>query len=365
MIILYFSALEGGKYSGPIHSVPKQIWSQSQYDTVYWINLTEIENADLFDKEFYHYLPCKGFQFASLPKPFNHPDLIIFEEFFKIECCYVARLAQKLNIPYIIVPRCQMTENYFKNKQLKKVIASMIMFNRFAKKALAVQFLTEQEQQDSRKYYSGNSFIAPNGIDLKSKQAEVDTVPVVGTFIGRYSLWQKGLDLLLSAVQRKKALLEKSEIQIRLYGPNDRSSSPDEVKKIVSEKGLEGIVSVNGSVFDEEKESVLLNSNFFIHTSRFEGMPMSVLDALSYGIPCLVTQGSNMRESIDEFNAGWGADNSVDSIEAAFENLCGTIYEFREKGENAYRLAAKYTWDFIAKDCHDVYSSLVSAGVNK
>lgn len=359
MNILYVSALEGGKYTGPIYSVPKQIIGQSQYDNVYWVNLSDIKNADLFDKNFYHYIPYKQFRFSSLQAPFDCPDLIIFEEFFKIECCRVARLAEKLNIPYIIVPRCQMTENYLKNKRFKKKVASILLFNRFAKKALAVQFLSKQEKRDSEAYYSGKSFIAPNGIELKNKKADVNSKPVIGTFIGRYSIWQKGLDMLLEAVQNKKVRLEEKGILIRLYGPNDRTSFPNEVKKLVSEKALEGIVSVHGPVFDKEKEDVLLSSNFFIHTSRFEGMPMSVLDALSYGIPCLVTQGSNMREDIDIFNAGWGADNSVESIKQTLDTLCDTIDELREKGENARDLAAKYSWDSIAKDCHDVYSNFI------
>lgn len=359
MIILYISALEGGKYSGPVYSVPKQVYSQSRYDKVYWINLTKIENVKIFDKNFYHYMPWYKFSFSNIPEPFNNPDLIIFEEFFKVENCYVAKLARKKCIPYIIVPRCQMTENYLKNKQIKKIIASKMMFKNFAKNALTVQFLTNQEKNDSIKYYAGKYFIAPNGIDLKNKKLEIDREPIMGTFIGRYSIWQKGLDLLLEAVYKKRKLLESKNIQIQLYGPNDRSSSFDEVKRIVSDKKLENIVTVNGPVFDEEKERILLNSIFFIHTSRFEGMPMSVLDALSYGIPCLVTQGSNMREIIEASNAGWGAEDTADSIGKSLEELCNSINEFKEKGDNAWKLAESYSWDSIAKECHNIYITLI------
>ena len=101
------------------------------------------------------------------------------------------------------------------------------------------------------------------------------------------------------------------------------------------ENGIDKIVSINGPVFDNEKKEVLLNASFFIHTSRFEGMPMSVLEALSYGIPCLVTQGSNMREDVCRFNAGWGADNNVESIERAFIKICDSLSELKIKGENA------------------------------
>ena len=46
MNIVYISALEGGKYSGPLYSVPKQINAQSKIDNIYWANLTDIPTSD-------------------------------------------------------------------------------------------------------------------------------------------------------------------------------------------------------------------------------------------------------------------------------------------------------------------------------
>ena len=359
MNILYISALEGGKYTGPLYSVPKRIMGQSKYDNVYWINMTEIPNANIFDDDFYHYIPFKKFKLSLLPIPFNKPDLIVFEEFFKLECCLVARKVERLKIPYIIVPRCQMTTDYLKNKKFKKLIASFALFNHFTNHSLAVQFLTEQEKKDSNIFYNDRSFIAPNGIVVQEEQATVDNSPIVGTFIGRYSIWQKGLDLLFSAIEKERDLLEKLNVRFDLYGPDDRTGSATEVRVMVIEKGIEKFVNVNGPVFDDEKKRVLLKSNFFVHTSRFEGMPMSVLDALSYGVPCLVTQGSNLRENIEKYKAGWGADTEVGSIAYAIEEMCQSIGQFGIFGENAKRLAKTYSWDVISEKCHNIYTNLL------
>lgn len=359
MDILYISALEGGKYTGPMYSVPQQIMGQKKYDNVYWINLTEIDKAKLFDDSFYHYIPWRLFKFSDIPSPFDKPNLIVFEEFFKIECCGVARKAEKCNIPYIIIPRCQMTENYLKNKKIKKIAASILLFNHFAKKSLAVQFLTEQEKIDSALYYSGESFIAPNGILIQSETAVVKQDSIVGTFIGRYSIWQKGLDLLIEAIDKEKEIIKRNNIIFRLYGPNDRTSFPKKVKSLIIEKGLSEIVEVKDAVYDAEKKNVLLSSSFFVHTSRFEGMPMSVLEALSYGVPCLVTQGNNMRECVEEYNAGWGADNTVESISNAIISLCNSIDKIELLGSNAKQLSRKFSWDSISKVCHEKYLELL------
>ena len=39
--------------------------------------------------------------------------------------------------------------------------------------------------------------------------------------------------------------------------------------------------------------------DLFIHTFRFEGHPIAVLEALSYGIPCLLTPGTNMAGEVE------------------------------------------------------------------
>jgi len=359
MNILYISALEGGKYTGPIYSVPNRIKGQQKYDNVYWVNLTKIENAKMFSEDFYHYMPWKAFKFENISAPFNKPDLIVFEEFFKIECCFVARKAEKLGIPYIIVPRCQMTKDYMKNKRMKKKVASILLFKHFSKKAKAVQFLTEQEKIDSVAFYSGESFVAPNGIFLKNESANIDKSSVVGTFIGRYSVWQKGIDLLFEAIRNKRELLQNNHIVFELYGPDHRTGTSESIRKLVTENHLEELVKVNGPVFDDEKKNVLLNSSFFVHTSRFEGMPMAVLDALSYGVPCLVTQGSNVREEIENYDAGWGSDNSVESIEEALVKLCDSLDDMKMKSIHAKEVAKIFSWDEISRRTHDIYEQLV------
>ncbi|WP_024293397.1 glycosyltransferase [Lacrimispora indolis] len=356
MNILYVSALEGGKYSGPLYSVPKQVQAQAKIDNVYWVNLTEISTVNRFDENLYHYIPLKRFRLSGLPEPFNKPDLIVFEEFFKIECCKVGRDAVKNKIPYIIIPRCQMTGKYLQNKKLKKMLASIIMFSDFAKKALSVQFLTPQEQVDSVEYFKGNYFIIPNGIDIPEQTVSFrNKTDYTGTFIGRYSIWQKGLDLLIKAIEKEKKVLEEHHLIFELYGPDERTGSSQDIIELVKENKVEHLVHVNGPVFDDEKKKKLLDSDFFIHTSRFEGMPMSVLEALSYGLPCVVTQGSNLKEDVELYNAGWGASDTVEDIANVLKNVAKNLDLLQVKGTYAVELAKKYSWGSIAKESHEYF----------
>ena len=233
MNILFISALVGRKGAGPTYSVPKQIVSQSEYDNVYWVNMSEVEDESYFDPNYFHQVNGKTFRLEQLPKPFCKPDIVIFEEFFKMEFIRIALILQKQNIPYVIVPRCQMTEKYLQNKRIKKIIASMLFFNNFAKNAKSVQFLSDQEKLDSTKYYNGNFYIAANGIDIKDDIVYPNHSKKVGVFIGRYSVWQKGLDIFAEAVSIVKEDLKAAGIQFVMYGPESPSGSAKDAIALV------------------------------------------------------------------------------------------------------------------------------------
>ena len=52
-------------------------------------------------------------------------------------------------------------------------------------------------------------------------------------------------------------------------------------------------------VFDLEKERVFRNSSAFILSSFSEGLPMAALEAMSYGIPCLISENCNLPETLN------------------------------------------------------------------
>ena len=94
-------------------------------------------------------------------------------------------------------------------------------------------------------------------------------------------------------------------------------------------------------------------------TSRFEGHPMALIEALSYGLPCIVTTGSNMKAEIEKLKAGWGADNNIDSIAAAIKSMLYSKQNFKQMSSAAQELSRRYSWDAIAKASHAIYTELL------
>lgn len=155
MNILYISCVDGGPWAGPTYSVPNQVKAQTCLDNVLWYNFYDGSHPEWISAEWEklpYYCDLRNYpnaRIADLPKPFNHPDLVIVEQFYTYARQPLPRELMRGGIPYIIVPRGELTLAAQKRKSLKKQIFNALYYRRFAQKAAAIQYLTEQEQTDS------------------------------------------------------------------------------------------------------------------------------------------------------------------------------------------------------------------------
>ena len=368
MNILYVSKIDGKPWSGPSYSVPRQIESQSLYDNVLWYNLITdpipegVANVELWrTKPFYRDLTSiPSGKIVDLPSPFSNPDLIIVEQGYPFAKCAIRKEIMRSGIPYIVVPRGELTKTAQSKKRIKKIIGNFVLgYYGFMKKAVAIQFLTKQEKKEtSLKWYS-RSLVIPNGTVVPDKINRTNKDNGIKCIsIGRLEPYQKGLDLLINACAGIKRELELSGCTIDLYG-SDQEGKLKEIKTLVNELGLKKIIHFHEGIFGEEKEKVLHDADVFLMTSRFEGHPTGLLEALAYSLPALVTTGSNMRTEIEATNSGWGAENSTSAIQKALLNMLSEIGELSKKSENAYNLALKYDWNHIAEISHKKYSLML------
>lgn len=368
MNILYISKLDGRPWAGPTYSIPKQIEAQSKYDNVFWYNIVDeprpegINNYAVWKKlSYFHDLtdfPNK--KITDLPKPFSTPDLIVVEQGYTYAKEKIRKEIIDGTIPYIVVPRGELTDGAQNKKRLKKIIGNFLLnWPKFIGRAKAIQCLTVEEERNTAKKWNANRIVIPNGTVIPRKMEknfQHDGIKCVS--IGRLEPYQKGLDLLVEACAVVQNELRDNGVTIDLYG-SDMENKATMVKKLIVDKNLSDIIFMHDGVFGVDKENVLRQADVFLIPSRFEGQPTAMLEALAYGLPCLATTGSNMRKEVEESNSGWGADNTVDGIVKALKRMMDEKNIFAEKSENAYSLATKYSWDKIAEESHRIYKELL------
>lgn len=350
MKLLHITSIAIPSGNGVSVAVSNYFYYEKKYIDVALYNL---DKDIILDKNSYNLSNYKNI--SSLPNGFNKPDLVIFNEVYKITYLKLYKECIKNNIPYIIIPHGCLTKKSQKKKKLKKTIANMLLFNSFIAKSTAIQYLNNDEKEDSI-YKNHSCIVSGNGIDLKEKKAYTfkskDYI-----YIGRYDIKVKGLDLLVETVINNRKWFEDNKIKINLYGRNS-GKGYESLKKMINDNNISNVLLMYNAVYEKEKENVLLNSYSFIQVSRHEGQPMGIMEALSYGLPCIVTYNTNFGNYVNEHKCGIGI--NFDSNELF--NAIKTMFEdekFRTVCSKNTIVIDDYEWNKIIKKCIKEYKELL------
>jgi glycosyltransferase involved in cell wall biosynthesis len=207
-----------------------------------------------------------------------------------------------------------------------------------------------------------NSSAIPNGVDMPpfaSGSIPQSCRPIVGRqfilTLGRLHRY-KGLDVLLQAV---KILCEAGTETPYVVIAGDGKEMKN-LKTQVRDLALDSKVIFTGTVFGEEKHWLLQNCKFFVQPSRAEGMPLTVLEAMSYGKPVIGTSISGITELIiDKHNGLLVEPNNSDMLSDAITSLIESP-RIDQMQHGAKALAAQMTWPVIADRYLDLYVQLLS-----
>lgn len=360
MIILYISHLDGSIANGLSWSVPASIKAQEQLDNVLWVN-TSKEELPHWRETLAYTKSGRLVNLYNIEEPFNHPDVVVFEGFYDdLNDVLLGRWLKKHGIPYIVIPRSALTIQAMNNhSKTKKRVAHWLFYNRFIKDALAIQCLTQKEYNDTKVLFDNRYFVIPNGIyqpSITKNYMVKDYIKAI--FIGRIDIHQKGLDVLLCAIEQDRELLRTHNFSLDVYGPNKQDF--DIIQKIIIQKKIGDIVVLKGETKGEAKKQALLESDVFFLTSRFEGHPMGLIEALAYGLPCFITPGTNMAEVVEQYGCGWVSDFSVECLSEKLKQMIGQKEDFEKFGKKSKELSHIYAWDKLAEKFHEEVEILLS-----
>lgn len=290
------------------------------------------------------------------------PDIIIFHSLYKIKFITYSLILLKFKIPYLIEFHGGSSvfnmRKHFKTKKL----ANLLFYNFFVNHSAGLIYLNSQELEDSIfKKNKVNKVIIPNGVYLQNsiipstKNEEIKKIEII--YLSRIDIHHKGLDLLTKAIAILKNKGYSDLIHFSFYG---NAKNSDDFIKLLMPCG--DMVKYNGSVFGEKKNKVLENADIFILTSRYEGMPMAILEALAYSCPCIVTKETNMSDIIINNNAGWitthNPEDIARTIEQAYKDYLASPLKYKI---NSYNAVKCFNWPEIVKDSINKYKKLINA----
>ena len=220
-----------------------------------------------------------------------------------------ASAARRSGVPYVISAHGMLERWALQNKRVKKVIYAALFERRNVNGAACVHALTHAEADDYRRFgYDGPIAVIPNGVEANTSatpdefltrfpQAQGKRLLL---FLGRIH-FKKGVDLLLQAWEQIAD--ENPDALLVLAGP-DSEGTLSRAMDTANTLDVRDRVLFTGMLDDTLKWSALAAASYFVLPSYSEGLSVAVLEAMSMGVPLILSEQCNLPQ-VQQSGAGW------------------------------------------------------------
>lgn len=200
--------------------------------------------------------------------------------------------------------------------------------------------------------YGRQTRYIPNGVSIPIKRKADLITKKYGLHKDDYILFlarlvpEKGVHYLLEAFKQIKT-------NKKLVIAGGTSHSNDYVKMITDMAKSDSRVIMTGFVEGKELEELFSNCYLYVLPSDVEGMPISLLEAMSYGCKCLVSDINENVEVIGKMGTTFRKSN----INSLIDALKQCLQEEKKDGyiEVSRYVSKKYNWDKVLEQTTLLY----------
>ena len=285
----------------------------------------------------------------------NHNfDIVHSHSLWMMQNIYPSWESKKNRIPVVISPRGTLSPEAFKSGSIVKSLFWPLIQKPVLRDSTIFHATSNQEKNDIRELgFKQPIAVVPNGIDLPEiKKIKKDNKPLKKLlFLGRIHPI-KGIHNLLIAWKEIQNIHQNWTLEI--VGP-DNYNYLSELNRIAKKLQLKRVV-FSKEIHGEEKNMKYQSADLFILPSHSENFGVSVAEALSNGIPCVVSKGAPWK-ILDEKKAGWWIDNSVEMLTKNLISILSmSTSELESMGLNGRDLVSEdFNWNKVSAMMTEVY----------
>ena len=198
-----------------------------------------------------------------------------------------------------------------------------------------------------------NNVVAYPKIDNKKNNSSSKIMNIL--FLGRIGN-NKGIFDILKIIIKNKDIYN-NKIKLHIGGDGDVKK----LLKIIQENDLRNIVEYLGWVSNNEKNNLLLHSDIYMLPSYAEGLPVSILEAMSYGMPIISTNVGGIPEIVKhQYNGLLFQPGDIDAIENALQFFINQPQKIEEYGNHSLELIQPYFPKAVIEQLTQCYTSILT-----
>ncbi|MHA1199495.1 MAG: glycosyltransferase family 4 protein [Candidatus Heimdallarchaeaceae archaeon] len=199
--------------------------------------------------------------------------------------------------------------------------------------------------------------IVPNGVDVtqytkdENKVYEKSDDEFVLGFLGRMMI-RKGSELLAPILKK----VTEANPKVKLLFAGDDLNQRKSFAKTLKNYGLTESVVDLGYIDDNKKNSFFSSVDLFLLPSNYEGMNLTLLEALSCQTPILA---SPEAVTFEHDNTIFTSQRNVNSFANKIVELIDNKQLLSSSAKKSRGIAEKYSWDNTAEQTLEIYEKLL------
>ncbi|MCR4823823.1 MAG: glycosyltransferase [Bacteroidales bacterium] len=212
--------------------------------------------------------------------------------------------------------------------------------------------------------FKGHVEVMDNGSDLVADYPEKYFVEArqrlgiapeefVMLFVGQH-IWEKNPRLIIEALSRIP------DIPFRMYFVGIGYAA-DEMKQLVSERGLDNKVTFVGSITDREKlTDYYAASDLFLFPSLYDNAPLVVREAAALHTPAVMAKGATAATILKDGENGFLVENDPDRMAELLRSLIHDPERVHRVGVQASKSIVR-SWEDCVEEVIDRYNVLLKS----
>lgn len=216
--------------------------------------------------------------------------------------------------------------------------------------------LSKNLQKYFKDTYNRDTNFIPNGVNtpiIKKPKIIKEKYGLKGNdyilFLARI-VPEKGLHYLIKA-------FNESNLDKKLVIAGGASHTNDYLKEIKEMIKESKNIVMTGFVQGDELEELYSNCYIYCLPSDVEGMPLSLLEAMSYGCTCLVSSIEENKEVVGN-HAEIFEKSNVEDLKNKLIKMSTEKYKYDKKEISNYILN-KFNWDYVVKFTEKIYEGVL------
>ena len=150
--------------------------------------------------------------------------------------------------------------------------------------------------------------------------------------IGRFTPLHKGIDLLIEAFH---IFAQKNhDWQLDIVGGGEQKET---FLKIINRYQLEDRITIHP--FTNKIQDFYSNAQVYVLSSRWEGMPLVLVEAMSHGLPIITSDLPVCQEILDDFGM-YFPNSNIEGLAQRLEDA--THIDWKSKSEEAIKIAQRF-----------------------